>query len=397
MNDRPFRSSARFGVLAALVISVYACDKPADGVLAPWILPVGDGADAVESAAVPTAGRSRRAVTLIEDLVLGTDTGTPVFQPRSVAVGPDGRVFVTDVATSDVKVFNADGVHIQSLGRRGQGPGEFGGIGPLAIAGEHLVVVTDRGQKLSLWTLEGEHVADHALAPRTFLESVKGLKDGTLIAETSQIDGATRENRTSLVRMTVDGQIVSSFYEIVRPLPGAGSGTASDAQRSLDGLMASRVRYAVNTDGIIYISHLNAYQVEAIDVAGTHLWSVRVAWQGLPWTEAGKQTLADLLSTGNPGNKIEAGELTWPATDRALFAIASDGRGRLHVFPEPSSELEAPGRPVDIYSSGGEFVTAGLVDRLWAASEGDFVYALRADDLGEAEVVRYRLSVHSDF
>lgn len=44
---------------------------------------------------------------------------------RSVVVDDDGAVYVLDEQAADVKVFDASGRHLRTIGRRGQGPGEL--------------------------------------------------------------------------------------------------------------------------------------------------------------------------------------------------------------------------------------------------------------------------------
>ena len=52
-----------------------------------------------------------------------------LFGRSSIAVGDDGRFYVAPTYTSgEIAIFDRDGGYAGSLGRRGQGPGEFGRI-----------------------------------------------------------------------------------------------------------------------------------------------------------------------------------------------------------------------------------------------------------------------------
>jgi NHL repeat len=45
-----------------------------------------------------------------------------------VALDPLGRVWVADAQMHEVRVFQPDGRHVRTLGRKGGGPAEFDGI-----------------------------------------------------------------------------------------------------------------------------------------------------------------------------------------------------------------------------------------------------------------------------
>lgn len=60
-----------------------------------------------------------------EVAAVGRDDGLIFGQPTSIAVGADGRVFVADVKRAFVWVLSPEGDSLGTIGRRGQGPGEF--------------------------------------------------------------------------------------------------------------------------------------------------------------------------------------------------------------------------------------------------------------------------------
>lgn len=58
----------------------------------------------------------------------GADEGPEAFfqvTRHSVAVGPDGHLYVLDSGNHHVQVFDAEGRHLRTLGRKGGGPGEM--------------------------------------------------------------------------------------------------------------------------------------------------------------------------------------------------------------------------------------------------------------------------------
>src|SRR5262249_40813901 len=70
--------------------------------------------------------------------------GEGVFrQPEAVAVAPSGRVYVADQFSHQVQMFSAAGVFEGQWGSAGDGPGEFGAVGGLAIGPHGDVYLVD--------------------------------------------------------------------------------------------------------------------------------------------------------------------------------------------------------------------------------------------------------------
>lgn len=75
-------------------------------------------------------------------------TGALVLDDGSIAIGADG--------VYDIRVFGPDGAFRRSIGRRGEGPGEFRNIMRLFLLGADTVVVEDyRPWRLSYFTSDG--------------------------------------------------------------------------------------------------------------------------------------------------------------------------------------------------------------------------------------------------
>ena len=86
------------------------------------------------------------------------ETGAPEEFGRvnSVAVGPDGTLFVADGINREVRVFGLDGVHRRTFGRNGEGPGEFRSLYSLAWVGDRLLTLDPNLGRIGEFSAEGE-------------------------------------------------------------------------------------------------------------------------------------------------------------------------------------------------------------------------------------------------
>lgn len=72
---------------------------------------------------------------LVEDLRIGRvdGAGPEVFgQVAAVEIDPDGRIYVAEGRPHQIRVFDADGRHVRTIGSEGRGPGQFSLISGLA-------------------------------------------------------------------------------------------------------------------------------------------------------------------------------------------------------------------------------------------------------------------------
>jgi len=122
----------------------------------PALGPAPVGAAAATSALVPAAavqqaaGQSAPHDTVLKTQADGTNvygelaSGQPALSdPKNVAVGPDGRIYVVEGKAARVSIFNADGSFAGSFGGPGQGDGQFQEPWGIAVAANGNIYVAD--------------------------------------------------------------------------------------------------------------------------------------------------------------------------------------------------------------------------------------------------------------
>lgn len=103
--------------------------------------------------APPSAGANGLGhLVLLDSTVLQETDAQYIGHAQFLAVAGDGELFVSDRIGARVLRFGRDGALRGALGRKGRGPGEFGGPGAVAFLGDSLVVADDLvGQRLMLF------------------------------------------------------------------------------------------------------------------------------------------------------------------------------------------------------------------------------------------------------
>ncbi len=75
---------------------------------------------------------------LIKEQAFGDTDNIYIQRFADFDVDDSGRVFIADNGENNIKIFKPDGKYLARLGRRGQGPGEFGGLSNLHVTSNYL-------------------------------------------------------------------------------------------------------------------------------------------------------------------------------------------------------------------------------------------------------------------
>ncbi len=91
----------------------------------------------------------RLQLTLLHTIQPAEGSPGELIAPGDVVLTPDGGVAVVETKPAQVRIFGADGTWLRTIGREGQGPGEFLS-GSLGITGDTLVVQDARAARAIL-------------------------------------------------------------------------------------------------------------------------------------------------------------------------------------------------------------------------------------------------------
>ncbi|MCP5150622.1 MAG: carboxypeptidase regulatory-like domain-containing protein [Chromatiales bacterium] len=205
--------------------------------------------------------------------------------PREVAVGPDGRVHVSD--TGRVQTFTADGAVLAAWGSGGAGPGRFGNPEGIAIDDEGAIHVADtRNNRVQVFDATGAFVREWP--------TCAGPKGVALDAGGDFFVACTFVN--AVVRYDASGQQVASWG-------GTGSG---------NGQFRGPERIAVGADHVFVTDNAN-HRVQAFTRSGGF---VR-AWGGLG-SGPGQFSLPRAVAVGPDGRVY----------------VADQGNDRVQIFTD---------------------------------------------------------------
>jgi hypothetical protein len=118
-------------------------------------------------------------------------TGPELFsQVAGVRIDAAGNVWVLDGASSEVRIFRPDGTHWKTVGRRGEGPGEFQALGYLGELADDALAAWDRRLgRYSRIAAAGDSIRSVNLAAASGipLQAVRVFADGSVLAKQATV------------------------------------------------------------------------------------------------------------------------------------------------------------------------------------------------------------------
>jgi hypothetical protein len=218
-------SFALAAIAGFCLLAVTACRDEAISA-ANWDGAVRDsaGIEIVENFGTPL-WREGESWKFTEVVRIGVIEGDPEYEfgrITGIAVLSDRRIVVADAMAHQLRYFSPDGVHELTMGRAGQGPGEFGRgiLLPFVGPGDTLVVLDFGNQQAHLIAPDGTWVESYSVLPHEGHDLVL-LRDepttgrlATLDAPVRQSDGSLTDTLDILVERDLRGAALDTLVRM---------------------------------------------------------------------------------------------------------------------------------------------------------------------------------------
>jgi len=338
-----------------------------------------DGVSNVKNPKEPMFEEYEGVFKLREDLSIGVKEGSPEYvfsQIQDLDVDTEGNIYVLDQREARVIVFDAQGIYLRTIGRRGQGPGEI----QLPV----FVQITTQSELL---------VYDYAMTRAVFY-----TRDGTFLRQQS--------TRRPLMPIAVDSRGFLVGSEILAPPPLGGkllkiydpdfqkakviaqdeqdqAGVIDIGKPTIYGCIAPN-------DAIVWGNSEN-YTLYVANSAGETIKIIRREYNPVPITSTDKKEFEEKYA-----EPVRYGmSLGFRNNFPAFSGIFVDEDGRILVKTYETAAGENDRYMFDIFDPEGRYIAklvikANLDERsVW---KKDRLYTIEMDELDYPTVVRYQVT-----
>lgn len=202
-------------LLPSLLLPLAACEERSAKAAGP-VISDSAGIPIVENTAPTWEQEEKWKVAEQPTVDIGALDGDPNYQlyrASSVTRLSDGRIVVANSGTHELRIYSSEGRYLQTIGREGEGPGEFeGSLWVDRIPGDTLVVWDQGSERISVFSPDGEFVRSSDVDVGNLFPSVHdAFSDGSLLVDegfdpsiAAGGDGP-RQDTTTFFRIARDG------------------------------------------------------------------------------------------------------------------------------------------------------------------------------------------------
>ena len=325
--------------------------------------------------------------------------------PSTLACDTEGNIYVVDSGATNIKKFDAQGKFLKTIGREGQGPGEFGGIFYCTFAGNRLIVWDSGNLRLCAFDSEGEYI-DSLNIPygSGYVRKLRGLPSGEILVEMEKTHRTEPDKpQTCTIELySQDLKRVRTIYErelwrkkYIR--------TKVYGRTTLYFPYSADVHWDVTPDNRIVIGYSDSYDLEIYDRTGAKTTRISHEHEPVEVTDKDKKAYFDSLTFYRMGERLPeipdyiTKYTEFPKNKPAFENILVDAEGNILIAHEKKDE---DGILFDAFGPSGKFISRVLMEGDAAFPDSSNAYILHrrslltietgADDL--YRVIRYKMT-----
>ncbi len=279
----------------------------------------------------------------------------------------NGNLFISDIRTHSLKMFDSQGRFIKVVGQQGAGPGDLAYPSTTGYNGGNIFVWEIGNQRFSFFSEKGEYIKSVKPKKRLMVKKIRPLNNGDFIIETEKFNFGENSGQECVLSLySKDLEFKKDIYRhpvltnkfITRPM-----------RTNIPQPFQPLVSWDIAKNGNIIIGFQEKYEIGIYDIEGKKTASFTHEYQPVKITEKDKKKFFDGITFTN-GSKITRGapvyvrdNTTFPGYKPAFVQIVVDHEGNILVVPFTSTAgKEKNTAYFDAFDPQGKFIKKAAVD-----------------------------------
>ncbi len=331
---------------------------------------------------------------LEEDLSIGNedDENYMFYDLVTLAVDSEENIFVLDRGNFRIQRFDKNGSYLQTIGGRGQGPGEF--EDPMSIhvdLKDNIYLCDVRRRNLHVFEKDGKFKETIRLT-RSLFFGLGISEKGNILAQTFFY--SQEESTEDVVLMDTKGKVIKRIVSYPSETP------PMIKKRILGNPYSHRLHFYPALDGSGVYGHSSEYKLYVLNTSGEARFRIEKEEKAEPVTQKDKDRRIDnyLERQEKSGTKVK---LTWNEVKKAYIfpefkpffsGIVLDNEGRIYVERFKLYNPEDRSRVYDLFSEEGYYIYRVKMPLPPSIIRNGYMYRIERDqETGYIKVIRYKI------
>jgi hypothetical protein len=281
-----------------------------------------------------------------------------------IVVDDSENVYVLDSKAQHIKKFDGAGNFLKSIGREGQGPGEFSRPSGLVCSGDKLVAWDMRAFRFSLFTLDGEPIKSvrHSFIELGNPQKMRALPTGEFVVEIEKVNFDPKTPQDfSILLYSPEMEKEKTIYEHkvwrnIWGIPNSGN---------IPVPFAPYVHWDIMPDGRIVIGYSDKYDIGIYDKEAAERASFSHRYEPVKVTQQDKEFFFKGVSysRSSPDGTVTTTEpppafkehVKFPEFKPAFAHLVVDSEGNILVCPYGKDKKEEY-KSFDAFDPEGNFI-----------------------------------------
>jgi hypothetical protein len=351
-----------------------------------FVFPAGQKAEFIHNPAKPLYGEI--TLELEEDLILGSesDENYLFYRVWDIQADAQGNIYVLDSGANRIQKYEKNGTYLRTIGRQGQGPGEFG-IPVILTMDKNDNLYVGEMTKIHMFDREGKFKKTTKI-PFFYMNFTPDGQGNFIVTGRITIEGA--QNLGVLI-LDSDGETIKKIAEFPGlPMHETGMTISHDYSPELrSAAMANKgIVYGYNMDYKLYIvdwtgKNISIFEKEEPTHAISRKEKSKIindlvknpATDELGWSKSVVEKMANL-----PKHR--------PFFDR----IRVDDEGRIYIRQRQSVLDKSGEMAFDIFGKDGYYLyTTKLPFVPMSIRDGFTYHTTYSEETGEVKVIKYKI------
>jgi hypothetical protein len=331
-----------------------------------------DGVKVIKNPREPLYGEI--TFDLEEDLSIGneTDDNYLFYTVLDIDVDSDNNIYVVDERNFRIQEFDKSGKYLRTIGRKGQGPGEF--ELPIGITVDNnlgnILVIDHRASQIEIFNSEGEYIKSFKV--RGLVEEILPIAENYLIVH-------SRGRTHKLSRVSPQDEIISILAEkphniFLQRVRGGAAELSVTTYHELSIFMAK-----INEESLVY-GYSKNYELNVINNEGKILYKITKNAPIPKYSEKEK-------------SKFEKYPL--PEPKPYFYWLLVDSKERIYVQRNNcygNIKVEVIDKKVDVFSKEGYYLFSTTLPPNTRVIRDGWIYCFeRNEDEGWEHIIRYKI------